>query len=404
MTDPKRGRPGQTKDSKFAAGKSFPRGETSPERFPTVRVAVVDDSTFIRKAIIRMLEDDPQIEVVGSAGSGEELLTYFERWRPDVVTLDLDMPGMGGLATLDRIRTLKATPVIILSTHSGKGAPLTIEALHRGATDFIDKQNYSLVDFEALRKVLVDKIFHVTGHSRAPDIALEEDVALEDEFLASEDLIPEVVIPSAYDLIVIGASTGGPPILQDIFEGLGDSMPVPVVVVQHMPVGFTQAFAERLNTYLPLQVREAKPSEQLLPDTIYIAQAGSHLRIRRQEAELFAELSPHPKGLVHIPSIDVLFESAARTVGRRTIAALLTGMGRDGARGMAALKIRGGYTLCQDEDSCVVFGMPRAALALGAVTEVAEPARIGERLRELVTGEVEPDADGRTEPPAPRTT
>ena len=241
------------------------------------------------------------------------------------------------------------------------------------------------MDFEALRNVLVDKIFHVTGKSRTLEEELEEEIP--EVASPAEDTPPPAPLPSAYDLIVIGASTGGPPILQEILEVLGESMPVPVVIVQHMPIGFTHAFAERLNAYLPLQVREAKPSEKLLPDTVYIAQAGSHLRIRRHEAELFAELSPHPKDLVHIPSIDILFESAARTVGRRTIAALLTGMGRDGARGMAALKHRGAYTLCQDEHSCVVFGMPRAALALGAVRETAPPQEIGLRLRELVFGQ-----------------
>ena len=370
-------------------GRPVSTGPKSRNPPPSVRVAVVDDSTFIRKAIIRMLEDDPLIEVVGSAGSGEELLTHFERWQPDVVTLDLDMPGMGGLATLDRITALRPTPVIILSTHSGKGAPLTIEALHRGATDFIDKQNYSLVDFEALRSVLVDKIFQVTGRSypHAEDETDEEVLTTEEEHDVPSLDIPDVKIPCAYDLIAIGASTGGPPILQEILESLGEAIQIPVVVVQHMPVGFTHAFAERLNTYLPLQVREAKPSEHLLPHTVYIAQAGTHLRIRRHEAELYSELSPHPKDLIHVPSIDVLFESTARTVGRRAIGVLLTGMGRDGARGMAALKLKGAYTFCQDEESCVVFGMPRAALALGAVTEVATPKEIGHRLRELVTGE-----------------
>lgn len=359
-----------------------------------VRVAVVDDSTFIRKAITRMLDDDPQIDVVGSAGSGEELLTHFEHWRPDVVTLDLDMPGMGGLATLDRVRALRATPVIILSTHSGKGAPLTIEALHRGATDFIDKQCYSLVDFEALRGVLVDKIFQVTGRERQVELT-------ETEVEAAEQTVAELThreggmdkIPVAYDLIVIGASTGGPPILQEILEGIGDSVPVPIVIVQHMPIGFTQAFAERLNAYLPLQVSEAQPSEHLLSDSVYIAPAGMHLRMRRKDSELYAELSPHPNDLAHIPSIDVLFESAARTAGRRTIAALLTGMGRDGARGMAALKHRGAYTFCQDESSCVVFGMPRAALALNAVDEIATPQNMGQRIHELVTRAVVQDQD-----------
>lgn len=353
-----------------------------------VRVAVVDDSTFIRKAIIRMLEDDPQILVVGSAGSGEELLTHFEEWSPDVVTLDLDMPGMGGLATLDRITALRSTPVIILSTHSGKGAPLTIEALHRGATDFIDKQNYSLVDFEALRSVLVDKIFHVTGRTRpeiAPGSEKEEPVPV--SIPEPERDVGSPRIPSFYDLILLGASTGGPPVLQEILEDLGESVPVPILVIQHMPVGFTRAFAERLNAYLPLQVREAKPSELLLPGTVYIAQAGAHLRIRRQEADLFAEVSQHPEGLVHMPSIDILFESAARAVGRRAVAALLTGMGQDGAKGMAALKLKGAYTLCQDEKSCVVFGMPRAALALNAVTEVAEPGSMGQRICSLLRGQ-----------------
>ena len=350
---------------------------------PTVRVAVVDDSTFIRKAILRMLSDEPLLEVVGSAGSGEELLAHFEDWRPDVITLDLDMPGMGGLATLDRIMARRPTPVIILSTHSGKGAPLTIEALHRGATDFIDKQQYSLVDFEALRAVLIEKIFQVTD-TTPPDQAEEPETAGPPAVEPAASEPPEVTGPTAYDLIVIGASTGGPPTLQKILEDLGEKVSVPVVVVQHMPVGFTHAFAERLNAYLPLQVGEAHTMEHLLPDTVYIAPAGSHLKIARQGGDLVAEISSFPQGMIHVPSIDVLFDSAAQVVGRRTIGALLTGMGRDGANGMAGLKYRGAYTLCQDEASCVVFGMPRAALALGAVSEIATPDVMGKRIQQLI--------------------
>ena len=352
---------------------------------PKLRVAVVDDSTFIRKAILRMLSDEPLIDVVGSAGSGEELLAHLEDWRPDVITLDLDMPGMGGLAALDRITARRPTPVIILSTHSGKGAPLTIEALHRGATDFIDKQQYSLVDFEALRAVLIEKIFQVTDtQPRDPATEKPETVAPAPTEVPPPAEPPEVIGATAFDLIVIGASTGGPPTLQKILEDLGESISVPVVVVQHMPVGFTHAFAERLNAYLPLQVGEAHTMEHLLPDTVYIAPAGSHLKIARQGQDLVAEISSFPQGMVHVPSIDVLFDSAAQTVGRRTIGALLTGMGRDGANGMAGLKYRGAYTLCQDEASCVVFGMPRAALALGAVAEIATPEDMGKRMQELV--------------------
>lgn len=344
-----------------------------------VRVAVVDDSTFIRKAITRMLEDHPKIQVVGSAGSGEELLTHLERWRPDVVTLDLDMPGMGGLATLDRVMAQQPTPVIILSTHSGEGAPLTIEALHRGATDFIDKQRYSLVDFEALRGVLLDRIFQVTG------TAGEVEAVAEEAPEPPEPPEPEVTIPGAYDLIAIGASTGGPPVVQAILEAVGDNVPVPVVVVQHMPVGFTEAFAERLNAYLPLRVRELVSAERLLPHTVYIASAGRHLRVKREESELYSELSSEPAGCSHVPSVDVLFESAARAVGRRTVGVLLTGMGRDGAQGLLELKRRGAYTLAQSEESCIVFGMPRAAMILSAVTEVGDPKHIGRRLGELIS-------------------
>ncbi|MCG8460629.1 MAG: chemotaxis-specific protein-glutamate methyltransferase CheB [Holophagales bacterium] len=351
-----------------------------------LRVAVVDDSTFIRKAITRMLEDDPNIHVVGSAGSGEELLTHLESWKPDVVTLDLDMPGMGGLATLDRLTLQRPTPVIILSTHSGKGAPLTIEALHRGAVDFIDKQRYSLVDFGALRNILLEKIFQVTGHTPAAPLPAADDLVESSEEADDARPTDASLAAGAYDVVVLGASTGGPPTLQVILETLGEGVRVPIVIVQHMPKGFTHAFAERLNAHLPLQVREAQHGEVLAPESVYIASAGCHLRIRRREGELVSEVSPFPKNLVHIPSIDVLFESTARSVGRRALAVLLTGMGADGAKGMAALKAAGAHTLCQDEPSSVVFGMPRAAMALNAVAEVADPEGIGRRLGELLSG------------------
>lgn len=361
-------------------------GTSSGQRMERrLRVAVVDDSTFIRKAITRMLEGEPDIVVVGSAGSGEELLTHLEEWAPDVVTLDLDMPGMGGLATLDRLTALRPTPVIILSTHSGKGAPLTIEALHRGATDFIDKQRYSLVDFGSLRNVLLEKIFQVTGHQREAEAPEPEEPSRTLVVEAAEAADDQ--LPGAFDVMVLGASTGGPPVLQTILEVVGASVPIPIVIVQHMPRGFTQAFAERLNAYLPLQVRETHHGEHLLPDTVYIARSGDHLRIERRDSELYTHMGPNPKHLAHVPSIDVLFESTARAVGQRAVAVLLTGMGTDGAKGMAALKSVGAYTLCQDEDSSVVFGMPRAAMTLNAVSEVGDPEAIGERLKELARRE-----------------
>jgi len=358
---------------------------------PRVRVAVVDDSTFIRKALERMLRDHPQIEIAGSASSGEELLANLERWRPDVVTLDLDMPGMGGLETLDHLMARRPLPVIIMSTHSGEGAPLTIEALHRGAVDFIDKQRYSLVDFAALRAVLLDKIFHVTGTELQEDVADEPDAAESSTEIPSlADWAERRAAPEpppsrcAFDLIAIGASTGGPPTVQAILEDLGASVPVPILVAQHMPVGFTQAFAERLNAHLALTVREAQDGERLLPSTVYIGPAGQHLRVRRGDEGLRVELGRHPESAAHKPSVDVLFRSVATAAGRRAIGILLTGMGRDGARGLARVRDVGGHTLVQDEASSVVYGMPRAAVMLDAAREVLPASRIGPRLRELL--------------------
>ncbi len=352
-----------------------------------LRVAIADDSSFIRKAIARLLQQERGIRLVGSAASGEELLLHLERWRPDVIVLDLSMPGMGGLPTLDRIMAARPTPVIILSTHSRKDAPLTIEALHRGAMDFIDKQQYSLVDFEALRAVLVEKIRQVTSApAGAAAPAAEAPAAARaapEPPPAAAEAAPARPRPEI-EVLLLGASTGGPIAVETILRDLGPAVAVPVVVVQHMPAGFTRAFAERLNAHLPLPVREAADEEPLLAGTVYIAPGGIHLRIVRQERGLAAALSAAPEEAPHRPSVDVLFGSARAAVGRRAVAVLLTGMGHDGAAGMVALSGAGGLTIAQDEESCVVYGMPRAAVAAGAAREVLPLSAIGGRLREIV--------------------
>lgn len=344
-----------------------------------VRVAVADDSSFIRRAMVRMFEKEPGVRLVGSARSGEELLAQMADWQPDVVILDLSMPGMGGLSTLDRIMARRPLPVIILSTHTRVGAPMTIEALHRGAVDFIDKQCYSLVDFEALRGVLLEKIRQVTGGARR---AMRGAAAIASALPSSR----RVAAWTTPELVVIGASTGGPPALEGILRDLGENVPVPIAVVQHMPVGFTRAFAERLDSYLPLRVREAEHGQVLEPGAVYIAPAGIHLRIVRQSDGLQGLLDPQPENSLHCPSVDVLFSSAGAAVGRRAIGVLLTGMGQDGARGMAELARGGAYTIAQDEASCVVYGMPRAAVAAGGVCETLPLAHIGGRLSRLLLG------------------
>jgi two-component system chemotaxis response regulator CheB len=372
------------------------KGSAAPPGEPTgpaaggrrLRVAIADDSSFIRRAIARLLAQEPDLQLVGSAGSGEELLDQIERWNPDAVVLDLSMPGMGGLATLDRIMATRPTPVLILSTHSKKDAPQTIEALHRGAMDFIDKQQYSLVDFDALRAVLLEKLRQITGR---PTGGAPEPRRPAGEAPAAAPA-PGSAGPGPagrIEVVLVGASTGGPPAVEALLRdfGTGPVAPAPVVIVQHMPAGFTRAFAERLNAYLPLQVREAAHQEPLLPGTVYIAPGGLHLRVQREAGGLRAALSTSPETAIHRPAVDVLFASAAEAVGNRAVAALLTGMGQDGAAGMTALARAGAHTLAQDEATSVVYGMPRAAILAGAAREVLPLERIGGRLRELVLAE-----------------
>ncbi len=382
------------------------RARSGPGGRP-LRVAVADDSSFIRRAIARLLAQEPDLQLVGSAGSGEELLDQIERWNPDAVVLDLSMPGMGGLATLDRIMATRPTPVLILSTHSKKDAPQTIEALHRGAMDFIDKQQYSLVDFDALRAVLLEKLRQITGHAAPPglsDPARRPAAAATAPAALLTALDPGAAAGAGrIEVVLIGASTGGPPAVEGLLRDLGPGIAAPhlsqasppplppplppILIVQHMPAGFTRAFADRLNAYLPLQVREATHQEPLLPGTVYIAPGGLHLRVQREGAGLRAALSTSPETAIHRPSVDVLFTSAAEAVGSRAVAALLTGMGSDGALGMAALVRAGALTLAQDEATSVVYGMPRAAVLAGAAREVLPLDRIGGRLRELVLGD-----------------
>lgn len=344
-----------------------------------VRLAIVDDALFIREGLRRLLADEPRVSVVGTAANGLELLARIDEWRPDVVTLDLHMPGLDGLGTLDRLMAASPLPVIILSTHSGAGAPLTVEALSRGAVDFIDKEAYSLVDFEALRAVLVDKILSVTGGGRN----------------GSAPAVPATATPSAvvashpsksarFDLAVIGASTGGPRAIEAVLTALGPRPPVPVAVVQHMPPGFTRAYAERLSRALPFRVREAQAGDVLTAGEVFIAPGDRHLELVQGSDGWKAALHSDAADAVHRPSVDVLFASAGQVARDRVVAVLLTGMGRDGARGMLELSRAGAHTIAQDEATSVVYGMPRAAAELGAAGEILALDCIGPRLRGLL--------------------
>lgn len=346
-----------------------------------IRLVVVDDSLFVRKAIVRLFEKVTTIKVVGTAATGEELIDNIRIWLPDIIILDLFMPGMGGIKTLEILtKDYPDIPVIVMSTHSQKDAPLTIESLYKGAVDFIDKQEYSLVDFEKLRNTITEKILSIVQKKKHPTkTKIKEEVR---EKTDEAQYISSNKTAKNFDIIAIGASTGGPPVVQNILQDIGYS-PVPIVVVQHMPIGFTKHFAERLNNSLSLKVIEAVNDMKLSENTCYIAQAGFHLEIKKKEGNFYTALSENKIKYSHCPSVDVLFLSLCN-IAERVIAVLLTGMGDDGAKGMKKLFDGGAYTIAQDEATSVIFGMPRVAIEYQGVKEVLPDEKIGKRLKDLI--------------------
>ena len=318
------------------------------------RVFLVDDSAFVRRALTRVLAIEPAFTVVGEAANGADALAKIPAADPDLVTLDVAMPGMDGLQLLPALLRWKPTlKVLMLSAHTSRGAEATMAALAAGAVDFIDKTTFNVMDLEYLRREVVDRLKAlapappaggggVTGEVRGPG--------------------PAELDFGRCELCVIGASTGGPAAVQRILQALPARFPLPVVIVQHMPVGFTRPFAERLASLARVRVAEAQDGARLLPGTAFIAPAGQHLRV---SPNLAVVLASEPRDAKHIPSVDVTMRSAARSRPGKVLGILLTGMGEDGADGMATIRAGGGVTIAESEASCVVYGMPRAAVQRG---------------------------------------
>jgi two-component system chemotaxis response regulator CheB len=323
-----------------------------------MRIFVVDDSAFIRKALARVLGAEPGLSVVGEAASGAEALGKIPEADPDLVTLDVAMPGMDGQQVLRALLRWKPTlKVVMLSAHTQEGAEATIEALAAGAVDFIDKTSFNLMDLDTLRHEVIEKLKvwrsgDSDGNGRRGKSA------------AATDHAASLAAAARCELCVIGASTGGPIALQRILERVPARFPLPIAIVQHMPVGFTRPFAERLSRLSRLQVSEAVEGDRLRPGRVLVAPAGRHLRIT---GSLATVLAAAPADAKHIPSVDVTMKSAARARPGQVLGILLTGMGNDGAEGMATIRASGGFTIGESEASCVVYGMPRAAEQRGAV-------------------------------------
>lgn len=341
------------------------------------RVLIVDDSLFMRKALERMLVAAEDIEVVGTARDGLDALDKIPQLKPDLVTLDVEMPRMDGLSCLKRIMAEMPLPVLMVSSLTHEGARATLDALALGAVDFIAKES-SLAD-QSILQIQQDLQEKVRKLARSPRFfrpsattaaSLRPAQAVKPAFakLGAPGGIP--ASPMA-DLLAIGCSTGGPKALQDLLPALPKNLPVPCLLVQHMPPTFTKPFAERLDTICQVNVKEAEHGELLVPGTIYIAPGGIHMNYRQKGTQACIELSPEPAGTLHRPSVDNLFQSLAENCNRQVLAMILTGMGADGSKGMELLKRKGAYTMAEAEESCVVYGMPRAAFERGCVDQVA---------------------------------
>jgi two-component system chemotaxis response regulator CheB len=336
----------------------------------SIRVLVVDDSALIREVLSRLLGQEHDIVVVGVAADPIEARAKIKALDPDVVTLDIEMPNMNGLAFLDRLMRLRPTPVVMVSTLTTRGASETMLALELGAVDFVAKPNVAPAGgLEAFGSQLRDKIraaasANVIGQALrvpAPKVPLKTAAA------------------PAGAVIALGASTGGVEAIRQVLGDLPTDCP-PVVIAQHMPLAFTSRFAARLDELVAIRVVEAEDRLPLAPGHAYVARGDHHLRIERSGGQLKCRLSQHDMVSGHRPSVDVLFESVARVAGPLAVGAILTGMGRDGASGLRLMREAGAFTVGQSEASALVYGMPRVAFMEGAVVEQAPLEAVAARL------------------------
>jgi two-component system chemotaxis response regulator CheB len=339
-------------------------------------VLIVDDSAFMRTALSRMISSDPELSVAGTATSGSEALEKIAALDPDVVTLDMEMPGLDGLQTLRCIMDQFPRPVVMVSSVILESAEITFSALSAGAFDYVPKQlSTTSLDILHIREDLLPKV-KAAAHSRQSHFALRAPRKPPQSASPAERTFPTV--PA---IIAIGTSTGGPKALQDILPLFPADLSVPVLIVQHMPIGFTDPFARRLNGLYSVPVREATDHEALQPGVVYLAPAGVHMVVKRShDSHAFICLTPEPHNLLHIPSVDVLMESVAETFRSLAMGIILTGMGSDGALGMQAIYRQGGFTIGQDETSCTVYGMPRACAELGVLHRVVPLAQIPQQI------------------------
>ncbi|MGZ4722156.1 protein-glutamate methylesterase/protein-glutamine glutaminase [Oryzihumus sp.] len=368
---------------------------------PRIRVLVVDDSVVVRRLVSDVLAGDPRLEVVGSAANGKVALAKIPQLNPDIITLDVEMPVMDGLETLDHLRALyPSLPVVMFSTLTDRGATATLDALEKGATDYVTKPaNVGSVtaSMEAVRSQLVPKIVALGGRGRVPSrpLAPVPGSAVPARPPVARQLAEAGV--GRVDVLAVGASTGGPDALAALLAALPATLPVPVVVVQHMPPVFTRQFADRLDRKCGLSVSEAVAGDELRPGHVLIAPGDFHLRLRRRNDRVVVALDQGTPENYCRPAVDVLFRSVAEVYGAHVLGVVLTGMGADGARASGDIVAAGGSVYVQDEATSVVWGMPGSVVAAGAAAKVLPLAEVAPAVLSRITR-------GRASAPADRPT
>lgn len=375
-----------------------------------ISVLIIDDSATMRRLITKMLSLHPTIEVVGTAMNGRFGLDKMELLKPKLIILDLEMPQMNGIEFLKEKRNRQNnTPVIVLSAIATKGAKITMEALSLGASDFILKPSGDSENMNMVQKNLIEMILSFFQDTPAfmpapkidvPKINKETASVIEDSSKNTDNIIrtfpktgtedPEEFLQPipripAIKILVIGISTGGPNALRDILPKFPENFPIPIVIVQHMPAGFTKEFADSLNKICPLQVKEAADNDLVKPGRILIAQGGKHLKFEKKSLSTVVRIVDGEPVSDHKPSVDVMFESAAEIYGSNCLACIMTGMGRDGAENIGKIMNRGGITMGQDKKSSIVYGMPHVALKLKHLQIVRPLDRIAETAISIVT-------------------